>query len=368
MFNSRRFAFARRRRGLTKKLLAERSGLSVRSITAYESGFEPMPDNLEQIARLLKFPVDFFFGDDIDEINGDSASFRAFSKMTAGQREAALAAGTLAVSLGRWIEVRFRLPDPDIPNFHEDANPEVAAQSVREAWGLGQRPISNLIHLLESRGVRIFSLAEDCREVDAFSLWDGRIPYIFLNTQKSPERSRFDAAHELGHLVLHQHGGPNGRLAEEEANAFASAFLMPASAVIARAPQSPSLRSIIEGKEVWGVSAIAYAFRLHKVGVLSDWYYHEIARKMSTMGYRTAEPPAQAGPGKARETSQVLKKVFEDLRSSGTSRAEVARQLDIYPEELDKFIFGLVLTGMRGGGTSDDGAPTGRANIKLVRS
>jgi Zn-dependent peptidase ImmA (M78 family) len=60
-------------------------------------------------------------------------------------------------------------------------------------------------------------------------------------------------------------------------------------------------------KEIWGVSAVAYAFRLHRVEMLSDWYYHQLVRKMSSMGFRSAENDSQLRP----ETSQTLRKVFD---------------------------------------------------------
>jgi len=71
-------------------------------------------------------------------------------------------------------------------------------------------------------------------------MWKEGTPFIFLNSAKSAERGRHDAAHELGHLVLHRHGGPIGRKAEEQANAFASAFLMPRSSILAHVPRSES--------------------------------------------------------------------------------------------------------------------------------
>ncbi|MBK8210507.1 MAG: ImmA/IrrE family metallo-endopeptidase [Rhodospirillales bacterium] len=41
--------------------------------------------------------------------------------------------------------------------------------------------------------------------VSAFSFWEGGHPFIFLGADKqSAARSRFDAAHELGHLILHR--------------------------------------------------------------------------------------------------------------------------------------------------------------------
>ncbi|WP_419757134.1 ImmA/IrrE family metallo-endopeptidase [Teredinibacter turnerae] len=74
------------------------------------------------------------------------------------------------------------------------------------------------------------------------------IPFVFLNTKKTAERCRFDAAHELGHLVMHCHGAPQGQEAEKEANAFASAFLMPRRSVLANAPRSATLKSLISHK------------------------------------------------------------------------------------------------------------------------
>jgi hypothetical protein len=89
----------------------------------------------------------------------------------------------------------------------EYASPDTAALYLRQNWGLGERPIPNMLKLLEAKGVRVFSLAENTKAVDAFSVWRNGLPYVFLNIAKSAERSRFDASHELGHLVMHKHGG-----------------------------------------------------------------------------------------------------------------------------------------------------------------
>lgn len=107
-------------------------------------------------------------------------------------------------------------------------------------WSLGNAPIQNVIHLLESKGIRISSLTEETREVDAFCTWHEAQPFIFLNTLKSAERSRFDAAHELGHLVRDvysmRHGQAHGPEMERQADAFAAAFLMPMTSVVANPP------------------------------------------------------------------------------------------------------------------------------------
>ena len=49
-----------------------------------------------------------------------------------------------------------------------------------------------MIHLLESKGVRIASLNHTCGDIDAFCLYRDAIPYVFLNTGKSAERQPND--------------------------------------------------------------------------------------------------------------------------------------------------------------------------------
>lgn len=298
----------------------------------------PHPGTLEQTAKALGFPVSFFSGPDLEEIPTEAASFRSMARMTASQKHAAQASGSLALALHGWISERFKLPEPDVPRVGPGVDPETAAEVVRAEWGLGEQPIPNLVHLLEVHGVRVFSLTQECREVDAFSLWL-RQPFVFLNTQKSAEHSRFDAAHELGHLVMHGHHEiPQGKEIEREANQFASAFLMPAAGVLASAPRAPSISDLIRAKTPWRVSVSALAYRLHELHALSDWHYRRLAVEISQRGYRTDEPEPIA-----RETSQILNKVFAALRREGTSKAEVAHALHLHPGDLDRLVFNLAL-------------------------
>jgi len=129
--------------------------------------------------------------------------------MTAGVREAALSSGAIGFLVSDWMETQFNLPEADVPDLSL-YSPEVAARVLRQEWSLGERPISNMTQLLESRGIRVFSLSEDTAKMNAFSIWRNQRPFVFLNTFKSAESSRFDAAHELGHLVLHQDGASTG--------------------------------------------------------------------------------------------------------------------------------------------------------------
>lgn len=335
MFNSSRLAIARKRAGLTMKELADRIGVAPRAITGFESGeYPPNDDTAAKIARALDYPLPFLLSDDADIPLPEGVSFRSMSKMTARQREAAVAAGALAFLLSDWLDQEFDLPAPDVPDLR-DSLPELAAAELREYWGSGSKPIKNVVHLLESRGVRVFSLAEDGDEVDAYSVWRGTRPYVFLNSQKSAERSRFDAAHELGHLVLHRHAAPVGLDAEKEANAFAAAFLMPEPALRAVGRIS-TMTQVVELKRIWLVSVVAMIYRLFEAGIISKWSYQQLFQQASAKGWRKTEPYPMRS-----EQSQVWQKVFSALRAEGVGFESIAQKLAIPSRELAKLVFGL---------------------------
>ena len=172
-----------------------------------------------------------------------------------------------------------------------------------------------------------------------------------------------DAAHELGHLVLHAWGGPRGRRAEDEAKAFRAAFLMPRRSVLADAPRPGNVRQIISAKRKWDVSAMALAYRMARLGILSDWQARDVYSQLGQLGYRTGEPDRQP---MTRETSQVLAKVFDALRAEGVSRATVARELSISINELNSAIFGLILTPLAGDGGRDISRSGSRPNLRLA--
>jgi len=324
----------------------------------------PSDEALQQIAVALGFPVAFFHKEEVNIPNPQAVSFRSLSRMTASTRHRAIASGVLGVELAQWIDSRFNLPVPDLPDLRE-TDPETSADNLRTMWGLGRRPIRNVVHLLESKGVRVFSLAQGDYTVDAFSMWTNEQPYVFLNTTKSAERSRFDACHELLHLVAHRHAQPNGKEAESEADAFASAFLMPRDDIIARAPRRPTLSHLMELKSRWGVSLVALIYRLHKTGMISEWNYRQLMKSASKRGYRTDEPNSRP-----RERSQILDKVLASLRKQKITSRHIAADLNIQHHDLTDLLFGLTnhllpIDGERSGSSLKN--PDGlRKQLKLI--
>jgi hypothetical protein len=111
---------------------------------------------------------------------------------------------------------------------------------------------------------------------------------------------------EKPHLVMHKHGdSKETRSAEREANSFASAFLMPMNDVKARVARRVTIDVLLKAKMRWRVSAMAMAYRLNALGLLSDWQYKSLCIELGKRGYRSSEPI-----GVERETSLIWRKVL----------------------------------------------------------
>lgn len=124
-------------------------------------------------------------------------------------------------------------------NIHKELSLEdieLIAMMVREFWNLGIGPIDNLTAVLQKNGIMISIMDLNNKKMDAFSVWYDSIPYIYISADKySNARLRFDLAHELGNLILHNNVFNNEDLeskvifkrVEREANWFATSFLLP---------------------------------------------------------------------------------------------------------------------------------------------
>ena len=346
---------------MTKVALAAELDVTTRLLQFYETEGAPLA-RADDLAHALGVHPTFFQLPEREAVGVGQGFFRALRRATAGQLNASRATASIGAEFYDWLASKFTLPQVNLPDL-DDHGPEIAATALRALWGRGEEALPNLIQLSESHGVRVMSLPPAAKTVDAFSFWlDGR-PYVFLSTEKSAERSRFDLAHELGHLVMHsRHVSPteaSTREIEREADAFASALLMPRRAVLPVAGREPALPQILALRSHFRVSAMAMTRRLHDVGRLSDWGYRQNCVQLAQRGYRSGEPG-----GIDRERSRVFDTVFPLLRKQGFSLADAGRELGLQPTSIQELTFGQVLVPIPGGA-----APTqaDRAPLRLVR-
>ncbi|WP_372511642.1 XRE family transcriptional regulator [Nocardia amikacinitolerans] len=351
------------RRGMTKVELARELSVIPRTIARYEAGEAPR-EIAAALAATLDFPAGYFLRGGAPAFDSTEVRFRAARRATARERDAAVAAGVAGMEIDRWISARFVLPEVSLPSLAGN-DPKTAAQLLRGFWGLGTKPLPNLVQLCESRGVRVYSLPPLADAVDAYSMWRSDIPYVFLARRKSPERIRFDLAHEIGHLVLHD-GEPCATAAvEREADAFASEFLMPEASIVEYLAPTPSVDDILQVRDQFKVSAMALAFAAHKAGRISDWIYRQVCIELSTRGFRSSEPGGMPN----YEMSRVFPQVLSRSNTKKVTARIIADELDLPLGDVHALTFGTELRAAQETEVTSDGnrsRPSGRYRLRAV--
>lgn len=331
-FQPSRLGLARKLRGITQKDLAERVEVTPAAVSQYESGAHaPSAETVERLAMVLKCLPEFFFrpfefDDDVP------AFFRSLRRAPKGEQQRARSFAIIMGEVSHMLDVDVALPEVQIPTAFiggdsEAADIEAAAKRVRELWSVEPGPIANVVRLLEAHGATVVAVGDFDPRLDAFSLWAGSRPVVVLCSDKGvPKRRRFDAAHELGHLVLHRHARTTSPLLERQAHRFAAALLMPEDEIESWLPRRANQIEILrQASEIWGVSMQALLFRARTVGTLSEASFSRAMRRLSVMGWRTDEP-VESGPA---ETPVVLSLAVQALHAGGGSLHGLAAHLGV---------------------------------------
>jgi len=302
-----RVRMARELRALTQQQVVTRMPrpISAAALSQIEAGrVRPAAGTLDDLAVALEVPVGFFFvhtpGLGSVAIDDPAPYFRDLRSTTARERRRSAALAILLSDLVTEIERHVRLPEPhfpDIPLAPGAGREEVeeAADDVRRRWQLGEEPIVHVVRELERNGVLVARLALGHRSIDAFSVRFDRHPLVLLTDDKIHNyvRSRFDAAHELGHLVMHRGQKAGSRAVESQAHDFAAALLMPRAVALEALPRridQVGWTQLAELKRRWGISMAALLRRANNLKIITDDAYRNSMKYMSARGWRTTEP------------------------------------------------------------------------------
>ncbi|MFC6017354.1 XRE family transcriptional regulator [Plantactinospora solaniradicis] len=307
-------ALARRWRRMRKNELARQIGVTAAAVSQYELGqARPSAAVLARLALALSMPVDFFAAGFPPPVTPGQAHFRSLRTTSQAERDQAEAFGEIAWRVVEVVERHLRLPRLRLPQLDlaEPAGADdvrVAATTARESFGLAAAPVPHMVRLLEASGVIVLALPDVSERVDAFSHWYGQRPFVFLNPAKDDKaRSRMDAAHELGHLLMHHDAEPGSQLLERQASAFASEFLAPSAVLRDELPARLDFDRLHELKRRWGVSLKALVYRGHDLGVYREHTYRRGMGLLAQWGY---PEPGDLGP---REAPSLLGKAVELL-------------------------------------------------------
>lgn len=293
-----RLRLARVLHGLTQKELAAKLEVSAPTLSQYESGAStPTPATMARLSVVLGMSQDYFTrpwrAPDLAD-----PFFRSLRSTPQRDRDRARAHAQLVAEITAEIERDVELPDPDFDAgvLLDDDDPvtaaEGAATKLRHRWGLPHGPVGHVVRTLEHHGAVVAATSDFDSQLDAFTLRTRTRPIVVLCSEKGvATRRRFDAAHELAHVVLHERPTDRNKHQEAQAHRFASAFLMPPDTVGPWLITSPTQLDVLEdGAKTWGVSMQALVRRAKDLGTITDAAYTRTMRRMSALGWRTREP------------------------------------------------------------------------------
>ena len=349
-FNAIRLREAREARGLTAISLSDIIGVSRQAISQYENNSQtPRPEVMEKIANALQLPLAYFRFNDI--ISKGTIFYRSMSSATKTARIRAENRYSWLRIIEIFLREYIQFPQEKYPDFDMPKDPnrissemiEDLAIQTRRFWGLQDNPIANIVLLLENNGTIIARDDLEADTLDAFSDVSSnvRAPYIILGADKAiAVRSRFDAAHEAAHYILHRNidevyltRKSEYQLIEKQAHRFAAAFLLPAN-TFANDFYSATLDALKNIKPKWGASIAMMIQRSHDLDFISEDQKIKLFINLSKRGWKTKEPLDDVIEV---EQPTLLKRAFElIINENMLSRQEILARIPLATADIEK--------------------------------
>ncbi|WP_395317717.1 helix-turn-helix domain-containing protein [Fructilactobacillus frigidiflavus] len=362
--NGSRIREARQFRRLTITQLSEKLGISKQMVSKYERNIsQPSLDVFKNIVKELKFPLRYFTNEDISNYKDEGTFYR--SRLSASKSEKRptetlkKATGIIEDYFAKYVDFpKLEKIDIDI------SSPRLAARYLRDKWNLGDKPISNMLTLLESHGIVVTLIDSKSEKVDAqggFVSVKGNNYYIVIldPTNTSFYREQFSLAHELGHFVLHSltvdvnDVDPiSYRKIEKEADDFASNFLLPEKSfkndIIHNKSNLEFYMSKLKYK--WNVSGGSMIHRARDLSIINANEYVKLQKKISYKRWRKSEP---FDNNKSLMKPELLKQAFILLKDNDLlDPVSLGTNIDheygfYYPNEILSEIIGIDISNFR---------------------
>lgn len=286
-FNQQMLTLARDLRGYSKVELASRIGVTAGFVTQLEDGLKtPSEETLQKISLVTDFPVSHFFLQGRYEAVPTSM-FRKRKTVPTSILNTVAARITFIKRIFRTMLSEVDAPSHTLPLLEICETPggiPAIAAMVRAAMRIPDGPINNLIGVLEEYGVFVIPFDFGTLKIDGCSDWVDNHPIILFNPNMPKSRIRHTLAHELGHLVMHQHILDDSQ--DVEADAFAANFTMPKNQILSQLIPM-SLQRLASLKAHWKSSMGAILYRASDLSVITERqsrYLWMQLRKASSLG------------------------------------------------------------------------------------
>ena len=290
--------------GLRIEDVARRLGTSESAVQAWESGDRrPTLRTLEELSVFLRRPLAAFLLPQRPSEPALPTDFRSLpgkEKLPMGRatrlaireaRRMQSVAGDLTAQLGSPLRARIR-------KIALSTNPEAMAEAERTrlgidldeqtGWASAHAAFSQWRRAIEQLGVLVFQLPMPVEEARGFSLTDGGLPAIVVNSSDAITARIFTLFHEYAHLLLdtagvclpHEGGEDDGQI-EKFCNHFSGALLVPKAALLAdeRTKQITRATSVADAD----LEEVAGRFKVSKQVV---WRRLQVCGLISTARYQ----------------------------------------------------------------------------------
>lgn len=335
MFFGEKLTELRELNGLSRKELAARLSVSEQAVWQYENESAiPRIEVLNKVRELFSVDTKFLFSKTFlhQTASEERVAYRSKDRESRKKAKLELTYISYVDYYINFFEKFLVTPDSAITALRQRAaemlrsDPDQSMdQRITRTADLARKFLrlrhnKDLMYTLEMSGIYIVEKNLG-PEIDAYSTItdDGR-PFIILgNIKKSAVRRNFDLAHELGHLLLHTAVDmetltkPEHRQIEQQANQFASVFLLPEEEFkrdFAELPRHSNPDYYIDMKRKYMVSIVALAYRAYKLGLMTYQENRYFFGQLHKKSYQTLEPlddqipPIR--PGRVKSLLQLL--------------------------------------------------------------
>ncbi|MGG5342398.1 helix-turn-helix domain-containing protein [Enterococcus sp. AZ192] len=325
-FNGERLKEARLFNQRTISEIADLLGVTKQMVSKYENGqSSPSLDSIFQLVQELKFPREFYFTKDKYSLDSNGTFFRSRYTSTQKEKIPSEYSKKYTAVIRDYLSEFLDFPELDWTLSNKDLSPTGYAEFIRREWGLGENPIIDVMNLLEEKGFVVTTVSNQSDKVDAFSssvIIENNKYFVILleGNNYSFYRQQFSLAHELGHWLMHE-GVYNPqeldkesyKEMENEANEFASAFLLPEKSFSNNLKKNLNqIEQYLNLKRYWNVSISMMIMRAKNIGLISTEDYVKLQRQLNYRGWRKEEPLDNIKASKPIALKQAIQLLVEN--------------------------------------------------------